>query len=73
MSVRYAELVYFGRMVPYAARGNAGIYRAYAETVTGWAKLKLYKGQCDDNRPFQPPSLYREDFGMRPGRCPRPI
>ena len=62
VGVRYAELVYFGKWYHSLREALQAFVEVTQETITGWVKLKLYKGnvivvgRASDN------SLYREDF-----------
>ncbi|MCA9950714.1 MAG: argininosuccinate synthase [Anaerolineales bacterium] len=62
MSVRYAELVYFGKWYHTLREAMQVFIEHTQETVTGWAKLKLYKGNVMTIGRSSPHSLYREDF-----------
>ena len=51
------------QVVPLAARSAAGVHRRKrSKHVTGWVKLKLYKGNVIVAGRYSPNSLYREDF-----------
>jgi argininosuccinate synthase len=62
IAVRYAELVYYGKWYHSLREALQAFVDHTQETITGWVKLKLYKGnlivvgRASDN------SLYREDF-----------
>ncbi len=62
LALRYAELVYFGQWFhPLRAALQAFVDQTQA-TVTGWVRLKLYKGHVSVDGRHSPNSLYREDF-----------
>jgi argininosuccinate synthase len=62
LSVRYAELVYYGQwFTPLKAALDAFVKKTQ-ERVSGTARVKLYKGTCTIAGVKSPYSLYREDF-----------
>ncbi|MBX3059755.1 MAG: argininosuccinate synthase [Anaerolineae bacterium] len=61
-AVRYAELVYDGKWYTFLREAMQAFVDKTQETVTGWVKLKLYKGNVIVNGRYSPHSLYREDF-----------
>lgn len=62
IAVRYAELVYFGKWYHTLREGLQAFIDQTQETVSGWVKLKLYKGNLIILGRYSPHSLYREDF-----------
>jgi argininosuccinate synthase len=62
LALRYAELVYFGKWFHTLREGLQAFVSQTQETVSGWARLKLYKGQVTVIGRYSPHSLYREDF-----------
>ncbi len=62
IAVRYAELVYFGKWYHTLREGLQAFIDQTQEMVSGWVKLKLYKGNVIILGRFSPHSLYREDF-----------
>lgn len=62
MALRYAELVYFGKWYHTLREALQAFFTQTQQTVTGWVKLKLYKGNCVVIGRYSPESLYREDF-----------
>ncbi len=62
IALRYAELVYFGKWYHSLREGLQSFIEQTQETVTGWVKLKLYKGNIIVAGRYSPNSLYREDF-----------
>ncbi|MDX1614765.1 MAG: argininosuccinate synthase [Candidatus Promineifilaceae bacterium] len=62
LAVRYAELVYFGKWYHTLREAMQEFISATQETVSGWVKLKLYKGNAIVSGRYSPNSLYREDF-----------
>ena len=62
MALRYAELVYFGQWYHTL---RLGLQRFIDETqagLTGWVRLRLFKGGVSVQGRYSPNSLYREDF-----------
>lgn len=62
MAVRYAELVYNGQWFTSLREAMQAFVDKTQESVTGWVKLKLYKGNVMVIGRYSPESLYREDF-----------
>ncbi len=62
MAVRYAELVYNGKWFTSLREAMQAFVDKTQESVTGWVKLKLYKGNVIVVGRYSPESLYREDF-----------
>ncbi len=62
MALRYAELVYFGQWYHTLRESLQAFIGETQHTVTGWVKLKLYKGSVIIDGRYSPNSLYREDF-----------
>ncbi len=62
VGVRYAELVYFGKWYHSLREALQAFIDVTQETVTGWVKLKLYKGNVIVVGRSSSNSLYREDF-----------
>jgi argininosuccinate synthase len=62
LAVRYAEMVYFGKWYHSLREALQAFVDKTQETVTGWVKLKLYKGNVIVAGRASPNSLYREDF-----------
>jgi argininosuccinate synthase len=62
MAVRYAELVYFGQWFHSLRESLQAFISHTQETVSGWVKFKLYKGNVIVVGRSSPHSLYREDF-----------
>ncbi len=62
MAVRYAELVYNGKWFTSLREAMQAFVDKTQESVTGWVKLKLYKGNVIVIGRYSPESLYREDF-----------
>ncbi len=61
-AVRYSELVYDGKWYTFLREAMQSFVDKTQETVTGWAKLKLYKGNVIVVGRESQNSLYREDF-----------
>ena len=59
---RYAELVYFGQWFHPLREGVQAFIARTQESVTGWARLRLFKGTATVIGRYSPHSLYREDF-----------
>lgn len=62
IALRYAELVYFGKWYHNLREALQGFITTTQETVTGWVKLKLFKGNVIIAGRASQHSLYREDF-----------
>ena len=62
IALRYAELVYFGKWYHTLREGLQAFITQTQETVSGWVKLKLYKGAVTAIGRQSEHSLYREDF-----------
>jgi argininosuccinate synthase len=62
MALRYAELVYFGKWYHTLREAMQTFIEHTQQTVTGWVKIKLYKGNAIVIGRYSPHSLYREDF-----------
>jgi argininosuccinate synthase len=62
IALRYAELVYFGKWYHTLRESLQAFISETQKTVTGWVRLKLYKGNVTVIGRYSPNSLYREDF-----------
>jgi argininosuccinate synthase len=62
VALRYAELVYFGKWFHTLREALQTFVDKTQETVTGWVRLKLYKGNATVIGRQSLHSLYREDF-----------
>jgi len=62
IGVRYAELVYYGKWYTFLREALQAFVEKTQEPVTGWVKLRLYKGNVIVSGRYSPHSLYREDF-----------
>jgi argininosuccinate synthase len=62
IALRYAELVYFGEWYHTLREGLQAFITQTQETVSGWVKVKLYKGNVFVAGRQSEHSLYREDF-----------
>jgi argininosuccinate synthase len=62
VALRYAELVYFGKWYHTLREAMQAFFTETQKTVTGWVKLKLYKGNAIVIGRDSFHSLYREDF-----------
>jgi argininosuccinate synthase len=62
IALRYAELVYFGKWYHTLREALQSFIEQTQETVTGWVKLKLFKGNVIVSGRKSHHSLYREDF-----------
>ena len=62
IALRYAELVYFGKWYHSLRESLQAFIEETQQTVTGWVKLKLYKGNIIVAGRYSRNSLYREDF-----------
>jgi argininosuccinate synthase len=62
LAERYAELIYFGKWFTPLREAMQAFITSTQETVTGWVRLRLYKGNVTVLGRFSPYSLYREDL-----------
>ncbi len=62
IALRYAELVYFGKWYHTAREALQEFITQTQQTISGWVRLKLYKGNVLVVGRYSPHSLYREDF-----------
>ena len=62
MALRYAELTYFGMWYHTLRESLQAFVDETQKSVSGWVKLKLYKGNVIVIGRYSPSSLYREDF-----------
>ncbi|MCP4363585.1 MAG: argininosuccinate synthase [Chloroflexi bacterium] len=62
LGVRYSELVYDGKWFTFLREAMQAFVDKTQETITGWVKLKLYKGNVMVVGRYSQNSLYREDF-----------
>jgi argininosuccinate synthase len=62
IALRYAELVYFGKWYHTLREALQAFIGQTQETVSGWVKVKLYKGAVTAIGRESAHSLYREDF-----------
>ncbi|MCA9961670.1 MAG: argininosuccinate synthase [Anaerolineales bacterium] len=62
LAVRYAELVYFGKWYHSLREAMQSFIDYTQQSVSGWVKVKLYKGNVTVIGRSSPHSLYREDF-----------
>ena len=62
LAVKYAELVYFGKWFHSLRESMQAFITDTQQTVTGWVKFKLYKGNAIVIGRYSDHSLYREDF-----------
>jgi argininosuccinate synthase len=62
VALRYAEMVYFGQWFHTLREALQAFMDTTQETVSGWVRLKLYKGNVTVLGRHSPHSLYREDF-----------
>ena len=62
VALRYAELVYNGKWYTLLREAMQGFIDKTQESLTGWVKLKLYKGNITVIGRESQYSLYREDY-----------
>ncbi|MCA9947135.1 MAG: argininosuccinate synthase, partial [Anaerolineales bacterium] len=62
LAVKYAELVYFGKWFHSLRESMQAFINDTQKTITGWVKIKLYKGNVIVIGRHSDHSLYREDF-----------
>ena len=62
ISLREAELIYDGKWFTTLMEGIMAFQDKIEENVTGWVKLKLYKGTISGAGSYSPYSLYNESI-----------
>ena len=62
VALRYADLIYFGKWYHTLRQAIQLFITETQKTVTGWVRLKLYKGNVAVLGRHSPNSLYREDL-----------
>ena len=62
VALDYAELVYYGKWFTTLRESMQAFIAETQKTVTGWARVKLYKGNVTVIGRASTESLYREDF-----------
>ncbi len=62
LAIRYAEMVYYGKWYNPLREALDAFVASTQRTVTGTARVKLYKGSCIAVGIKSPYSLYREDI-----------
>ena len=62
LSVRYAELVYYGLWFSPLREALDGFFQVAQQRVTGSVGLKLWKGTLNVTKRISPYSLYRADL-----------
>jgi len=62
VALRYAELVYDGFWFTPLREALDAFVNQTQQTVTGWTRLKLYKGSCSPAGAYSPYSLYSADL-----------
>lgn len=62
MSIKFGELVYNGQWFTPLREAMSAFVDKTQETVTGWVKLKLYKGNIMNAGMYSPYSLYSEEI-----------
>jgi argininosuccinate synthase len=62
LAPRYAELVYYGKWFTTLRESLQAFIDQTQEAVTGWVRLKLYRGNIIVSGRYSPQSLYREDY-----------
>ncbi len=62
IALHYAELVYYGKWYHTLRESLQAFINETQKTVSGWVKMKLYKGNVMVIGRSSPHSLYREDF-----------
>jgi len=62
VALRYAELTYFGKWYHTLRQAMQAFISETQKTITGWVRLKLYKGNAIVIGRYSSHSLYREDF-----------
>ncbi len=62
VALDYAELVYYGKWFTTLREAMQAFIAETQKTVTGWVRVKLYKGSVTVTGRASTESLYREDF-----------
>lgn len=62
MSIKFGELVYNGQWFTPLREAMSAFVEKTQEPVTGWVKLKLYKGNMINAGMYSPYSLYSEEI-----------
>jgi argininosuccinate synthase len=62
LALRYAELVYYGKWFTALREAMQAFIDQTQQNLTGWVKVKLFKGNVSVIGRQSPNSLYREDF-----------
>jgi argininosuccinate synthase len=62
IALRYAELIYYGKWFTPLREALAAFIAETQATMTGWVRVKLYKGNATVVARYSPYSLYREDL-----------
>lgn len=62
IALRYAELIYYGKWFTPLRHALGTFIAESQETLTGWVRVKLYKGSAAAVARSSPYSLYREDL-----------
>ena len=62
IALRYAELIYYGKWFTPLRQAIAALITETQATMTGWVRVKLYKGSATAIARHSPNSLYREDL-----------
>jgi len=62
IALRYAELIYYGKWFTPLRQAIAALIAETQATMTGWVRVKLYKGSATAIARHSPNSLYREDL-----------
>jgi argininosuccinate synthase len=62
VALDYAELVYYGKWFTTLREAMQAFIAETQKTVTGWVRVKLYKGNVTVTGRASTESLYREDF-----------
>jgi len=62
IALRYAELIYYGKWFTPLRGAIAALIAETQATMTGWVRVKLYKGSAAAIARHSPNSLYREDL-----------
>ncbi len=62
LALDYAELVYYGKWFTTLRESMQAFIQETQKTVTGWVRLRLYKGKAIVIGRASTESLYREDF-----------
>ena len=62
VALRYAELIYYGKWFSQLRQALGAFFSGTQTNLTGWVRIRLYKGSAVAIARYSPLSLYREDL-----------